>query len=54
MERLARGLSSREISEELGTSHKTIEAHRARINDKISARNIAKAVRMWKTWQAMQ
>jgi FixJ family two-component response regulator len=54
IERLAQGLSSREISEEFGTSLKTVEAHRARINDKIRARNIAEAIRMWRAWQAMQ
>ena len=40
------GLSSREIAERLGISTKTIEAHRARINDKMRADDLAHLVRM--------
>jgi len=40
------GLSSREIAEELTVSTKTVEAHRARINDKMRADNVAHLIRM--------
>ena len=40
------GLSSREIAEELGVSTKTVEAHRARINDKMRADNVSHLIRM--------
>jgi FixJ family two-component response regulator len=40
------GLSSREIAEELDVSTKTVEAHRARINDKMRAENVAHLIRM--------
>lgn len=40
------GLSSREIAEELSVSTKTVEAHRARINDKMRADNVAHLIRM--------
>lgn len=40
------GLSSREISQELGVSTKTVEAHRARINDKMRADNVSHLIRM--------
>ena len=40
------GLSSREIAEELAVSTKTVEAHRARINDKMRADNVAHLIRM--------
>lgn len=40
------GLSSREIAQELGVSTKTVEAHRARINDKMRADNVSHLVRM--------
>ncbi len=40
------GLSSREIANELGVSTKTVEAHRARINDKMRADNVSHLIRM--------
>jgi len=40
------GLSSREIAEELGVSAKTVEAHRARINDKMRADDVAHLIRI--------
>ena len=40
------GLSSREIAENLQVSTKTVEAHRARINDKMRADNVAHLIRM--------
>lgn len=40
------GMSSREIAEELSVSTKTVEAHRARINDKMRADNVAHLIRM--------
>ena len=40
------GLSSREIAAELDVSTKTVEAHRARINDKMRAENVAHLIRM--------
>ena len=40
------GLSSREIGVRLGVSTKTVEAHRARINDKMRSDDLAHLVRM--------
>jgi two-component system, LuxR family, response regulator FixJ len=40
------GLSRREIAQELGVSTKTVEAHRARINDKMRADNVSHLIRM--------
>ncbi len=40
------GCSSREIADQLGISTKTIEAHRARINDKMRADDLPHLVRM--------
>lgn len=40
------GMSSREIAEELGVSAKTVEAHRARINDKMRVDDVAHLIRI--------
>lgn len=43
---LVEGLSSREIASQIGVSTKTVEAHRARINDKMRSDDLAHLVRM--------
>ena len=43
---LVEGMSSREIGSQLSVSTKTIEAHRARINDKMRSDDLAHLVRM--------
>jgi FixJ family two-component response regulator len=43
---LVEGYPGREIGSQLGVSTKTIEAHRARINDKIRSDDLAHLVRM--------
>ncbi|MCP4782505.1 MAG: response regulator transcription factor [Fuerstiella sp.] len=48
------GLSSREIAEELTVSTKTVEAHRARINDKMRADNVAHLIRMCFNYNASE
>lgn len=48
------GLSSREIAEELDVSTKTVEAHRARINDKMRADNVAHLIRMCFNYNAAE
>ena len=40
------GLSSREIGARLGVSTKTVEAHRARINDKMRSDDLPHLIRM--------
>lgn len=46
LDMLVEGMSSREIAGELGVSTKTIEAHRARINDTMRSDDLAHLVRM--------
>ena len=48
------GLSSREIAEALDVSTKTVEAHRARINDKMRADNVAHLIRMCFNYNAAE
>ncbi len=48
------GKASRAIAAEIGVSTKTIEAHRARINAKSRATDVAQLLRMWKAWQETQ
>lgn len=54
LELIAEGKPSREIAVVLGISAKTVEAHRARINDKTRANDVGELIRMWKAWQAIQ
>ena len=43
---LVEGFSSREIASQIGVATKTIEAHRARINDKMRSDDLAHLVRL--------
>ena len=42
---LAEGYKSREVAEKLGISVKTVETHRANINNKLAFRNVAQLIR---------
>ena len=46
MEQLVAGLSNKSIAIELGISPRTVEIHRARIMEKLQARNLAQLVRL--------
>jgi RNA polymerase sigma factor (sigma-70 family) len=46
MNRVTDGSSNKEIANSLGVSAKTIEAHRARVMEKMQARSLAELVRM--------
>ena len=46
LERIARGASNKEAGRELGISPRTIEVHRARIMEKLGAKNAADLVRI--------
>lgn len=43
---VARGLHAKEIARDLGISPRTVEVHKARIMDKLGARNVAELVRL--------
>jgi RNA polymerase sigma factor (sigma-70 family) len=43
---IARGNSSKEIGKKLGISNRTVEAHRARIMEKMQAENLVDLMRM--------
>ncbi len=45
-EALATGLSNKEVALDLDISHRTVEAHRARIFEKLNVRNVAGLVRL--------
>ena len=51
LDQVVQGLSSREIGLKLDISVKTVEAHRAHINDKMRANNLAHLVRMVMAYQ---
>lgn len=51
LQKVLEGMASLDIAKELGISTKTVEAHRARINDKTRARDVGELVRMWKAWR---
>lgn len=42
----ARGLSNREVGEQLGISHRTVEVHKARIMNKLGIRTTAELIRI--------
>ena len=46
MELAVRGLSNKEIAEQLGVSPRTVETYRAWVMEKMGARNLAALVRM--------
>ena len=46
MEMVTEGKSNKEIANALGVSAKTIEAHRARVMEKMQAGSLAELVRM--------
>ena len=46
MDLVAGGLSNRVIAENLGISLKTVEAHRAKVMEKMKARSVAEPVKL--------
>lgn len=50
LDHIVQGHSSRDIGRELGISTKTVEAHRARINDKMRANDLPHLIRMCLAW----
>ena len=46
MEKVTQGRSNKEIAQDLGVSAKTVEAHRARVMEKMEAGSLAELVRM--------
>ncbi|MFO7188559.1 MAG: LuxR C-terminal-related transcriptional regulator, partial [Pseudomonadota bacterium] len=45
LKRIAEGMSTKEIAYELGLSAKTVEAHRARLMERVGVKDIAGLVR---------
>lgn len=46
LQRVAEGLSNREIADQLALSHKTVEVHRAKVMQKMGARTLSQLIRM--------
>ena len=46
LEQIARGASNKETGRDLGISPRTVEVHRARIMDKLAAKNAADLMRI--------
>jgi two-component system, LuxR family, response regulator FixJ len=46
LEQIARGASNKETGHDLGISPRTVEVHRARIMDKLAAKNVADLIRI--------
>ena len=46
LQRVAEGLSNREIADRLALSHKTVEVHRAKVMQKMGARTLSQLIRM--------
>lgn len=46
LQRVAEGLSNREIADSLNLSHKTVEVHRAKVMQKMGARTLSQLIRM--------
>jgi FixJ family two-component response regulator len=46
MQLLVQGLHNRQIAEELGISHRTVEVHKARVLEKFGARSVVELVRL--------
>lgn len=51
LEMVLTGTPSRQIGDELGISTKTVEAHRARINDKLRSKDVGHLIRIWQYHQ---
>jgi FixJ family two-component response regulator len=49
MQRVVSGLANKQIAGELGISTKTVEAHRARVMEKMRADSLAELVRLVET-----
>ncbi len=54
LDHIVAGQSSRDIGQQLGISTKTVEAHRARINDKMRADDLPHLIRMCLAWNEEQ
>ena len=51
---VVQGITSDAIAAKIGTSVKTVEAHRSRIMLRLRADDVGELARIWKAWQAMQ